>query len=289
MGVRFLNKYLKQHGWKGIRSLRVSELKGKTIVVDTSIYLYRFKAAESLISSMLTLIHLFKENNIRAIFIFDGTPKSNKKEVLKLRQKDKELAWKIYSETPDLSVEDVTSLRKRFTKVSKQDVINVKQLMVDQNMEFIDAPHEADELCVKMVKLGRAQACMSDDMDMFLYGCPIVLRDLNITTSTLSYYNLVQILSQVKINFDEFKQICVLAGTDYYMSSYNLFDSLNMFDMFKRSSENHFYDWLTKKNNIDHEKLMIAYDAYNIDSPEFDYLLPFTRLPAQESASGSDD
>ena len=274
MGVRFLNKYLKQHGWKGIRSLRVSDLKGKTIVVDTSIYLYRFKAAESLIPSMLTLITLFKENDIHAIFIFDGTPKSNKKEVLKLRQKDKQLAWKIYSETPDLSVEDVNSLRKRFTKVSKQDVTNIKQLMTDHQMVFIDAPHEADELCVKMVKLGRAQACMSDDMDMFLYGCPIVLRDVNITTSTLSYYNL--------------KQICVLAGTDYYISSYNLFDSLNMFDLFKRSSENNFYDWLTKKNNIDHDKLMIAYHSYSIDTSEFDYLLPFTQLPEQESASGSD-
>ena len=277
MGVRFLNKFLKQHGWKGIRSLRVEELKNKTIVVDTSIYLYRFKASGKLHENMELLIHLFKHHHIHPIFIFDGTPKPNKKEVLKLRQQDKQLAWKIYSESPFLSEEDASNLRKRFTKVSKQDVINIKQLMTTHNVSYIDAPYEADELCVKMVKLGKAYACLSDDMDMFLYGCPIVLRDLNLDTSTVSMYHLQRILFQLKLTLEEFKKICVLSGTDYYISSYNLFDCLNMFSLFKKSAENDFYEWITTKKNIDVSTLCTAYQAYSIDTSEFDYLLPFTQ------------
>jgi len=277
MGVRFLNKFLKQHGWKGIHSLRVDKLKGKTIVVDTSIYLYRFKSIGQLHKNMDVLIQLFKQHHIHPIFIFDGTPKPNKKEVLRLRQEDKQLAWKIYSESPCLSEEDATQLRKRFTKVSKQDVIEIKQLMTHHHVSYMDAPHEADELCVKMVKLGKAYACLSDDMDMFLYGCPIVLRDLNIDTSMLSMYNLQMMLSQLRLTLEEFKQIGVLSGTDYYVSSYTLFDCLNMFSLFKKSGENDFYEWITKQKKADYQILMKAFHAYSIESTEFDYLLPFTQ------------
>jgi 5'-3' exonuclease len=287
MGVRFLNKYLKQHGWKGIRSLRVSDLKGKTIVVDTSIYLYRFKAMEALLPNMLVFLELFKKYEITPIFIFDGTPKPNKKEVLQLRQQDKKLAWKIYSETPIISDAYAMQLRKRFTKVSKQDVLDIKELLTTHHMMYIDAPHEADELCVKMVNLGKAYACLSDDMDMFLYGCPLVLRDFNLQTEELFSYHLNSMLEQIHVTLDEFKQICVLSGTDYYVSSYNLFDCLNMFSMFKKSSEHDFYAWMNKKKNVDYPKIMAAYHAYAIDSPEFDYLLPFTQSQ-EEPASESD-
>lgn len=276
MGVRFLNKYLKQHGWKGIRSLRVNDLKGKTIVVDTSIYLYRFKALEALVPHMETLLQLFKQHKITPIFIFDGTPKSNKKEVLQLRQQDKNLAWKIYSENPNVSEEYAKQLRKRFTKVSKQDVLTIKELITEHHMTFIDAPHESDELCAKMVSLGKAYACLSDDMDMFLYGCPLVLRDLTMETETLMAYHLPVMLSQLDLTLEQFKQICVLSGTDYYVSSYNLFDCLNMFSLFKKSSEHDFYEWM-KKKNVDYPKVMSAYQSYAIESPEFDYLLPFTQ------------
>jgi len=277
MGVRFLNKFLKQHGWKGIQSIRVNELTGKTIVIDTSIYLYRFKAMEALSLNMLLFIDLLKKNNITPIFIFDGTPKSNKKEMLKLRQQDKQLAWKIYSETPTISEEYATHLRKRFTKVSKQDVLGVKDMLQEHQMTFIDAPHEADELCVKMVKMGKAYACLSDDMDMFLYGCPLVLRDLDIQTEIVFSYHLQDILSQLSMTLDDFKKICVLSGTDYYVSSYNLFDCLNLFSTFKKSSGHDFYEWVNKKKGIDYDKVITAYRAYAIEEAEFDYLLPFTQ------------
>lgn len=277
MGVRFLNKFLKQHGWKGIHSLRVSDIKGKTLVIDTSIYLYRFKALEALVPNMLSLIQMFKKYDVRPIFIFDGSPKSNKKEVLQLRQKDKQLAWKIYSETPGLTNAYATQLRKRFTKVSKQDVLTIKDLLQEHGMPFMDAPHEADELCVKMVKTGKAYACVSDDMDMFLYGCPLVFRDVMMDKETFTSYNLSTMLAQLQLSMDEFKQICVLSGTDYYVSSYNLFDCLNMFSMFKKSSSHDFYEWMTFHHGVDYHKLMTAYQFYSIESPAFDYLLPFTQ------------
>ena len=56
---------------------------------------------------------------------------------------------------------------------------------------------------------------MSEDMDMFVYGCPKVLRYLSLLKSTVVIYDLKGILRTLKLTHNNFKQICVLSGTDY--------------------------------------------------------------------------
>ena len=46
---------------------------------------------------------------------------------------------------------------------------------------------EADELCAKLV-VKKAFACLSEDMDMFVYGCPKVLRYLSLLNETVVVY-----------------------------------------------------------------------------------------------------
>jgi hypothetical protein len=65
------------------------------------------------------------------------------------------------------------------------------------------------------VKCGFAQACMSDDMDLFLYGCPVVLRHVNIWHSTGVEYTLDTILRDMAVSLHGFKMVCILSGTDY--------------------------------------------------------------------------
>ena len=43
---------------------------------------------------------------------------------------------------------------------------------------YYESEGESDYVCAKMVKQKIAFACMSEDMDMFVYGCPKVLRYL---------------------------------------------------------------------------------------------------------------
>ena len=66
---------------------------------------------------------------------------------------------------------EMDALRRQFIRVQDQDIANVKELMDAYGVNYVDSPCEVDELCL-FCKTGIADACISDDMDMFLYGCP---------------------------------------------------------------------------------------------------------------------
>ena len=100
---------------------------------------------------------------------------------------------------------------------------------------------------------------MSDDMDMFVYGCPRVLRYVSILNETAILYNTKEILRTLKITQTELREICVLSGTDYNvmeMRPTNLYIILHLFNKYKKSSKTTitFYNWL--ENNT----------SYNFDA-----------------------
>ena len=64
-------------------------------------------------------------------------------------------------------------------------------------------------------------ACLSEDMDLFIYGCPRVLRYLSLLNEIVVIYYLDTILKDLDISFIEFKEICILSGTDYNYSTNN--------------------------------------------------------------------
>ena len=75
-------------------------------------------------------------------------------------------------------------------------------------MSIIQSNGESDPLCVELVKTNRAFACLSDDMDMFAYGCPKVLRYLSLINESVIEYNHENILLDLHMNDEEF-QFCV--------------------------------------------------------------------------------
>ena len=64
----------------------MSELSCKKIVVDISIYLYKYEAENALLENMYVMLSIFSYYNVIPIFIFDGKPPPEKKELL---QKEK--------------------------------------------------------------------------------------------------------------------------------------------------------------------------------------------------------
>jgi len=99
MGIQYLNSYIKKNTNNGsIIKQNLSELYGKTIVVDTSIYLYRFLVDQGLIDNMYMMISLFKYYNITPLFIFDGKAPIEKNKLLEKRNNDKIIAEKKYND-----------------------------------------------------------------------------------------------------------------------------------------------------------------------------------------------
>ena len=269
MGIRFLNSYLNRN-CSSIRTIPFSSIAGSTVVIDTSIYLYKFKALNTLLDSMKQLLELFQKYSITPIFVFDGKPKPNKKQTLIKRQKEKAEAWEKYLKVKDTENKDtLQKLRNQYIRVNQTDVESIKEMMDTFQIRYIQAPHEADEICARM--MGQAEYCMSDDMDMFAYGCPNILRSVNIHTETMLLYNLKEILEELRISKKDFQLICSASGTDYADSTLTIYDWFQKYDSFIKSGGTDFYECIKVSNQFD------------ILSKEFDYLDDFI-LPSSGNA-----
>ena len=263
MGIPNLNRYLKQHCKSSIKMLQLSELKEKVIVIDISIYLYRYVAENALVENVYLMLSIFRHYNITPIFIFDGVPPDEKLELLKKRKADKvnseteynELKKKL-SNTNTLSFDEkqeittsMDALKKKFVYLTKNHIQMTKQLINSYGATYIDAPGEADGLCASFVLSGKAWACMSDDMDMFVYGCHRILRYTSLLNHTAVLYDVHGILSTLNMTHDEFKDVCVLSGTDYNTNGKtSLYSSMTLFNKYKSSIDyemlSGFYGWL---------------------------------------------
>lgn len=238
MGVRFLNTLIKRKAPSALKYVSLSQYFGKTIVIDTSIYIHKYLASNSLMESMYFMISQFKYLNITPVFIFDGVAPAEKKGVLNARASVRENALEQYNrldtllhksdETGEPSTSTVTayecpeqirrrmqSLKRRFIRISNFELNELKRLMREFGVEYIESDGESDLLCAYLVKCGFAQACMSDDMDLFLYGCPVVLRHVNIWHSSGVEYRLDTILRDMAVSLHGFQMVCILSGTDY--------------------------------------------------------------------------
>jgi 5'-3' exonuclease len=245
--------------------MHLKALSGKTLAVDTSIYMYKFAGDNALIENMYLLISIFKKYNIDPIFIFDGKPPPEKKTLLAQRRIEKMDAQKRYFEmktildNEDLNesrkqevLMDMEQLKKQFIRIKDTDNRKVKDLMDAYGVAYYEADGEADALCCYLVKTSRAWACVSDDMDMFLYGCNRVIRHLSVLNHTAVFYDSKSILADLKMNETVFRDILLLSGTDYNTNSEtNLNETIKWYHEYNKhcaTNDNNlsFYDWLIK-------------------------------------------
>jgi 5'-3' exonuclease len=267
----------------------MSELKGKKVAIDASIYLYRFIGENKLVEHMYLMVSIFKSHGVEPIFIFDGASPPEKKELLAERKEKKRIAKEKYQNIKN-QIEDnedkyemlneMEKLKKQFIHIKEADYKVVKQLLDDSGIKWIDAPGEADELCANFMHTGKVYACLSEDMDMFAYGCCRVLRHFSLVKHNVLFYDLEQILMQLQMNVQEFRQVIVLSGTDYNKEdTTNLQDSIKWFHAYKHSiilSEDAiqptFYEWLAKNTNYikNMDVLLATYSMFRQKNLAFD-------------------
>ena len=267
MGIRNLNKLINKKCKDIIIKYKLKELENKTIVVDISIYLYKYKSYTNLFGYMYNMLMLFKKYNIYPIFIFDGKSPDEKKFLIEQRKKEKKMneieikniekSINNYKINIDKLNSKLLLLKKKVVKINKYDINNIKILFNMCNILYFDAEGEADFLCAELVKKNIAWACLSEDTDLFVYNCTRVLKNLDIINETVLFYDTSKILNKLKLNINEFRMICVVSGTDYFNNkckNYNINYILNLYNEYKTENilDNtcHFYKWLYNKNII---------------------------------------
>ena len=78
MGIHLLQTFISSLNDRSIKEQHLQHFNGKTISVDISIYLYRFKEMGNLLENIYLMCSIFRYYNITAIFIFDGKPSNIK-------------------------------------------------------------------------------------------------------------------------------------------------------------------------------------------------------------------
>ena len=294
MGIKNLNRFFKDECKESIKLISLKELSGKKIAIDISIYLYKYASDDTLIENIYLMLSIFRHYNIIPIFIFDGKPPNEKKELLIKRKQGKKEAEEEYSvlknklvingNMDDIEKQEILNhmdlLKKKFIQISKEDIESVKSLIRAYGATYYDAPCEADELCAMLVLKGKVWACLSEDMDMFVYGCHRVIRYFSLLNHTAVLYDLKGILDNLGISQKELREICVLSGTDYNINmssndkiSPSLYNTLKYFKKFHKNKNKNkteeiyeFYDWLQINTNYikDYNLLQNIYNMFDL-------------------------
>lgn len=267
MGIKGLNHFLKSTCFRNIREISLEELRYKTVVIDTSIYMYRFKCDDILIEGMYQIITQFKYYNITPVFIFDGKPPAIKNNTLKQRyysKRESENRYHAAKEELKKCINDndtyrlkneVSVLRKKIVKISKDDTESVKKLLALTGTSYYQCDGESDAICAYMVKNNKAYACLSEDTDLFVYGTHRVLRYLSLLKSTVVIYDVDGMLTTLGLTFKEFQDICVLSGSDYNKNdSFDFKTSISTFIKYIESREQISYsEWIIKQKYIQND------------------------------------
>ena len=234
MGIKHLNRFLREEVQNSIKFISLAELSGKKIAVDISIYMYKYASEGCLLENMYLMLSTMRYYDIVPVFIFDGKPPPEKKGLLLKRKEDKQEAENEYNKLKkqlenklidDVEKQEVVTnmdiLKKKFVYISKNDIEDVKKLIRAYGATYYDAPGEADELCALLVIKNKVWACLSEDMDMFVYGCSRVIRYLSLLNRTVVLYDTSDILNNLGITQKELREICVISGTDYNYNDNN--------------------------------------------------------------------
>ena len=129
MGIKHLNKYIQSNCSKSIKQISLNDLRNKKIVIDTSIYLYRFLGENALLENFYLMISIFREYNIIPLFVFDGKPPKEKHDLLQKRKGDKrcaELKYKQMEHEMNDRVGDMDEDEKEMLQECRARLANTK-------------------------------------------------------------------------------------------------------------------------------------------------------------------
>jgi hypothetical protein len=168
----------------------------------------------------------------------------------------------------------MSALVKKVVTLTSEDIQNVKTLMNGFGVSFYQAQREADEVCAYLVLTGRVYACLSEDNDMFVYGCPRILRYLSLVHQTVILYDFQKIVSELGFSQEDFTSMCICSGTDYNLKDIDI-DIYKVYQDFHQKKEstmdsvveikNKYFNPLTKKYLKLCDDIIISNKQTNID------------------------
>ena len=249
MGIRGITMLLIKSALAAIRETNLSEYKGKTFVIDTSIFLYKaLYNSGNHIDFIRKMVIRLLTNGIIPVFILDGKPPDAKDGVLqaRLEQKAEQDAKKISLEKQisdasaalvadaaasaaasamstdidaqnkiNVLTQELEKTNKNAIRVTRTHIRELKKLLDYMGIPCIQANGEAEALCARLCKEGIADGVISDDTDTIANGAALWIRGCHPDKNIVTEYNLEIILRELKLTYPQFVDMCILCGCDY--------------------------------------------------------------------------
>lgn len=214
----------------------------KNVVKNTNFMLSdinRDEVIKNWINIWKNLIRNLLSNDIIPICVFD-----NKSSLMKLDKQKERRAVKIEnlkkinelrdilykndsssSSSPYESIQNIDKLEeyqkliKNQVYIKSTDMEIIKSILENIGIPVISSPEniEAEFYCSWLTIEGHTVATYSSDTDCYACGCPLIITDIrdNYRDQTVKMISINTILQLLQINYREFLDMCILAGTDF--------------------------------------------------------------------------
>jgi len=229
MGINGLNLFLKNHIPEITNKTDLSELRSKRVGIDTSIYLYKYKYNDNnLIELFLKQIYRLKLNGIIPIYIFDGIPPIEKKNIILLRKKKRDgqlLMIKKLEEQRKLCKNlfdtisintQIENIRKKIVKINNDDISKLKLLFKLCGVDYIQSETESDFLFNSLIKYRYIDLVLSEDNDIIVNSNTKLIKFFNVYSNKVIIYDREFIISRLKLNNLKWIHFCIFMGCDYF-------------------------------------------------------------------------
>lgn len=234
--------------------ISIELLRGKRVVVDTSAWVHQFDGKHDIQYARTSIptyphpgiINVFAARyaalvalGITPIFVFDGQSPTVKKRTNIQRQKKSTLAREIYNACleehhkaaiktiTDDDREAILGLRRDMARPTPEDYASISEWCETNDIEYVQAPFEADAQMKQIIVEQRASAAITEDGDLVIFGVPCILSQTKIDTlapekSTCQYFSINDLKAgKYKSPIEEGRrseflpEISCLLGNDY--------------------------------------------------------------------------
>ena len=224
-----MGSFLNKNCPDAIYDINLKDKANTKVAIDTTLFIYKFKYSkgENFILNFIEMINKLKSNSIEPIFVFDGEPPKEKGNTIEDRkEKKKEYKenlkaleeQKLNTQNEDdvkIITEQINKLNKKIIYVTDDNINQLKYLLETLNISYIHKDCEADIISSKLSSKGLVDMVISEDMDHLTSGTKYLIRDFNIKNNIAKCYDLEKIKELLKIDHDEFINLCILFGCDY--------------------------------------------------------------------------
>ena len=281
MGIRGLNTLIKKHSPDCTTYNDIKKYYGKTVAIDCSILLYKFKYASKEDNSHLVGIanraKFYMMNGILPVFVFDGIPPDAKGITLEKRMLAKQKLYIRLDELKDTVPQnekheheiqyEIERLQSQLITVKKYHTDQCKEFLEKSGLPYCTAPNDAEKYCAFLQKNGLVDYTITDDSDALTFGCSNVLKTS--ISKCIIEVNLEKLLSDIDMNMENFVDFCILSGCDYTESIPQI-GPITAFNLIKKHGtiENVLANSVKTCEHFDYHVCREIFNVFDYDIPE---------------------